>query len=105
MIRLSAIPRKGANLYRLLVRKEFDLRMRGTFYRVRRKSGIETWKHKSYPGRITFQRCVGGSVIAVLRSRATATEWQMLSAFIGFLDRYFREDIASVTICYDDSRR
>lgn len=108
MIRMTAIPRESTNLYGLLTKKEIALRKRnqGTLHRVGgKRHGIEKWGHKSksHPGRISLQRCVGGVVTAVVQSRASEAEWQLLTSFIGFLDRHFREHIASVTICYDRS--
>ena len=50
MIRLTAIPREGANLYNLLTSKEVALRKKkqGTLHRSGgKKSGTEKWKHSS----------------------------------------------------------
>jgi hypothetical protein len=37
----------------------------------------------------------------VVESNAPREEWQLLTSFVGFLDRNFRDHIASITICYD----
>jgi len=104
MIRLTVIPRDGANLYRLLTRKELALRKKkqGTLHRATpKKAGRTTWKHATYTGRIVLQQCVGGTVAAIVRSKAPDAEWQLLTSLVGFLDRHFRGQVASVTISYD----
>jgi hypothetical protein len=104
MIRLTVIPRTRTNLFGLLVSKEVALRRKGmgTLHRsCLKKRGKEKWTHKSYPGWINLQRCVGGTLAAIVHSKAADAEWQLLTSVIGFLDRHFREEIASVTISYD----
>jgi hypothetical protein len=106
VIRLTVIPSEGANLYRLLTRKEVGSRKRnqGTLHRAAaKKAGTEEWKHASYAGWITLQRCIGGTVAAVVQSKAPDTAWQLLTSLVGFLDRHFRDDAASVTFSYDRS--
>ena len=106
MIRLTVIPRLRENLLRLLVAKEIELRRkgRGTLHRSGpKKRGHEKWTHKTYAGWINLQRCVGGTLAATVQSKASDAEWQLLRSLIGFLDRHFREQIASVTINYDQS--
>jgi hypothetical protein len=104
MIRLTIMPLEDTNLYGLLVSKEVELRRRnqGTLHRSgAKKKGTEKWTHKSYPGRITLQKCVGGTIAAVVQSRAADEEWQLLTSLIGFLDRHFRDHIGSITLSYD----
>jgi hypothetical protein len=106
MIRVTVSPREGDNLYRLLTRKEIALRKKnqGTLHRTGgKKAGIEKWKHSTYAGRIGLQRCIGGTLAATVQSKAPDAEWQLLTSLIGFLDRHFRDQIASVTISYDTS--
>lgn len=106
MIRVTVSPREGDNLYQLLTRKELELRKKkqGTLHRAgAKKAGVENWKHSTYFGRIKLQRCIGGTLAAIVQSKAPDAEWQLLASFIGFLDRHFREQIASVTISYDTS--
>src|SRR2546428_14174710 len=103
MIRLTVIPREGANLYNLLTRKEIALRRKnqGTLHRSGgKKAGTEMWKHSSYQGWITLQRCIGGTLAAVVHLKGPDTEWLLLESLVGFLDRHFRDQIASVTISY-----
>jgi hypothetical protein len=106
LIRLTIIPREGKHLYGLLTAKEVELRRKkqGTLHRHgRKKAGAEKWTHEKYAGWINLQNCVGGTVVAVVQSRAPDAEWQLLSSFIGFLDRHFRQEIGTVTISYDQS--
>jgi hypothetical protein len=104
MIRLTVIPRPRARLFDLLVSKELELRrrQRGTLHRSgRRQRGREKWTHATYPGWIVLQRRADGILGAAVHSRATDGGWQLLTSLIGFLDRHFRDQIASVTISYD----
>jgi hypothetical protein len=104
MIRLTVIPRFRDNLYGLLVAKEVELRRkaRGTLHRSGpKKRGHDKWTHKTYSGWINLQRGVDGTLAATVRSRDA--EWKLLTSLIGFLDRHFRKQIASVTINYDRS--
>jgi hypothetical protein len=104
MIRLTVMPRSGDNLFSLLVAKEIELRRkgRGTLHRSGlKKRGLEKWTHNTYPGWIKLQHCVGGTLAAIVQSKATDSEWQLLRSLIGFMDRHFRSEIASVTISYD----
>jgi hypothetical protein len=103
MIRLTVVPRASADLFRLLVGKELELRRngRGTLHRSgAKKAGREKWTHASYPGWITLERR-DAALAATVHSRAGDDEWKLLRSLIGFLDRHFRSKIASVTITYD----
>ena len=103
MIRLTVVPRSGANLFGLLVGTELELRRngRGTLHRAgAKKAGREKWTHASYPGWITLERR-DDALAAAVHSRAIDDEWKLLRSLIGFLDRHFRDDIASITISYD----
>ena len=104
MIRLTAIPRKASDLYLLLMQKERALRSKGqgTLHRSgAKRAGVVRWKHRTYAGSIRLQRCVGGTVAAVIQTRNPNDQWQPLTSVIGFLDRHFREQIASITITYE----
>jgi hypothetical protein len=105
MIRIIVIPRAGDDIYGLLVRKELALRKKkmGTLHRAGPKQrGIEKWRHASFKGWITLQKCIGGTLAATVQSKAAEGEWQLLSSFIGFLHRHFEKEIASVTFTYDE---
>lgn len=103
MIRLTVVPRTRVNLFGLLVGKELELRRkgRGTLHRSGpKRSRREKWTHSSYPGWVTLERRDDGMLAATVHSRAADSDWQLLRSLIGFLDRHFRDKIASVTISY-----
>ena len=101
---IQIIPERGHRLYGAIVKKEIELykRGKGTFYRSAGKAkNSAKWSHKSYKGWVWIERGLGEVVIAELRSRATSQdEWQLLHAFLGFLDRHFGEKIESINIQY-----
>lgn len=104
MIRVTATPRTTEDLYGLLVSKEVELRQRnqGTLHRKgEKKRGNEKWTHASYPGWVRFQKCLGGMIVAQIRAKNPESEWQLLSSFIGFLDRHFRPELGTISISYE----
>ena len=104
MIQLTVVPRSRSNLFGLLAAKELELRRKnmGTLHRSGpRKRGQDKWTHKKFPGWVSLQRGDAGSLAAKVHSRTAGDEWKLLTSVIGFLDRHFRKDIASVTISYE----
>ncbi len=105
MLTVTVTPRADVDVYGLLVKKEVELRKsgRGTLRRRGdKRRGTDKWVHSSYPGWIRYQQCLGGVAVATIQSKTTRDEWQLLSSFVGFLDRHFRSQIRSVTISYPD---
>ena len=105
MIRITVMPRGRENLYGLLVKKEQALRKKraGTLHRYALKQkGKEKWQHDRYPGWLWFQRCLGGMLVGCIQAKNEGAEWQLLSSFITFMDRYFRDSISSINISYED---
>src|SRR5581483_4958766 len=105
MLTVTVTPRADVYVYGLLVKKEVELRKsgRGTLRRRGdKRRGTDKWVHSSYPGWIRYQQCLGGVAVATIQSKTTRDEWQLLSSFVGFLDRHFRSQIRSVTISYPD---
>jgi hypothetical protein len=96
---LQVVPRRenDVSLKRLLNEKERELRGRGTTF-VRKKAG--RWVHKNFYGWISWGEISGGILVAEIHSKAAEAEWQLLKAFIGYLDRHFAEEIESITITY-----
>ena len=95
-------PRERARLYDNLIKREAAIREkgRGTFFRVgpkRQKSA--KWQHRRYKGSVTLARELADGVTAKIRS-ASQSEWQMLSAFLGFLDRHCGDQVSAITIQY-----
>ena len=103
MIRVVVMPKKATNLYGSLVRKEVELGRagRGTLYRSGKKQkSFEKWAHIKNPGWIWFQKCLGGIVVAEIRSRKDGAEASLRDSFVGFVDRHFRDQISTITIEY-----
>jgi hypothetical protein len=56
--------------------------------------------HKTYGGWINWDEASGGVIVAEVRSKVPNSEWQLLQAFVGYLDRHFGKNIDSITITY-----
>ena len=103
MIHITVTPRSGTNIYSLLKKKELALRKKnqGTLHTVGgRRKNRDKWKHKSYNGWILLQNCLGGVLVAEVKAIDASEEWQLLSSFIGFIDRHFRSELAGITLTY-----
>jgi hypothetical protein len=46
------------------------------------------WKHVKHPGWIQWDEAAGGLLVAEIRTKVKDHEWQMMDAFIGYLDRH-----------------
>jgi hypothetical protein len=93
------IPVGGSRLYRAMVSKEAEIRKQrtGAFSRVGAKAANKaTWKHVRHKGRINLKRDSSETVTA----RVNSADWQLLSAFIGWVDRHFGDQVQSVNIEY-----
>jgi hypothetical protein len=104
MITVTITPRDRGNLYGLLIKKEVALRNsnQGTLHRASlKKKNQEKWMHRKYKGWINLQKCLGGVTVAIVQSKVPDAEFQILSSFVGFLDRHFRDEIASINLSYD----
>lgn len=96
---LQVIPKRNSKtkLKTLLNEKERELRGgRTTFFRQR----AGRWQHKTYYGWIKWDQAGGGVLVAEVRSKVPETEWQLLQAFVGYLDRHLGKNIESITITY-----
>lgn len=105
MIRLlQIVPVADCRLYGQIVKKEieFNRKNRGTFYRSGSKEHNHAkWSHSKYSGWIKLQRTEGEVVTAEIRSLSkSGDDWQLLHAFIGWLDRNFGDQIESLHIHY-----
>jgi hypothetical protein len=81
----------------LLKGTERQLRGRGTTFKRQREG---RWVHARYPGWINWDSARGGIIVAEVQSKKSDTEWQLLQAFIGYLDRHIGEYIQSINIIY-----
>jgi len=98
---VQIVPRGKVRLLGAIVKKEADIRKkdRGTFYRAGRKKQNEAkWSHKRYKGSVSLRYGDGETVTAQVRS--PDQEWQMLSAFLGWLNRHFGDQVTAVNIEY-----
>lgn len=96
---LQVVPKRDADhkLKTLLDAKERELRgSRTTFFRKR----AGRWVHKRYAGWINWGETSGGILVAEVHSKASDLEWQLLHAFVGYLDRHLSDHIESITITY-----
>ena len=95
---LQVVPRRDmeGKLSTHLNEKERELRgSRTTFYRKR----PGRWAHKKYHGWIGWNEGKGGILVAEVHSKPES-EWQLLQAFVGYLDRHLAEHIESMSISY-----
>jgi hypothetical protein len=96
-------PRQRTRLYSALVKKEADIRGRGrgTFFRVGRKAQTKAeWKHKKFQGSIRLERGDAEAVTAKVRSSKLEEERQLLSSFLGFVDRHCGDGVSTILIQY-----
>ncbi len=102
---IQIVPKKQFNLYGALVAKELELRRRnqGTFRQIGDKQkNYAKWNHKNYYGWLWLQKGLGGVVNVELQSRTEDdSEWQLLHAFLGFVDRHFADKVQSIHIQYE----
>ena len=102
---IQIVPKKKFNLYGALVAKELELRSKdkGTFRRSGPKQKtFAKWNHKNYYGWLWLQRGLGGVVNVELQSKTSDNdEWQLLHAFLGFVDRHFAAKVQSIHIQYE----
>jgi hypothetical protein len=96
---LQVVPRLGTDSKLKTLLKATERHLRGprtTFRRVREGR----WKHVKYPGWIRWGQAAGGLLVAEIHTRVKDHEWQMMDAFIGYLDRHLGEHIESISIYY-----
>ena len=102
MKRLQIVPRDGRKFYDSIIRKQDDIRKngRGTFSRTgRKRRNAAHWVHAKFTGSVDLER-VENLVTAKVKSRSKADESKLCTAFLGWVDRHFGDDLASVTIQY-----
>jgi hypothetical protein len=100
---VQIVPRDGTRLYGAMVKKQADIRRsgRGTFSRVgARKRNATRWSHVRYKGSINLAAALSDAVSAEIKSPEKGDEARLLSSFLGWLDRHFGDQVASVNIQY-----
>ena len=96
---LQVVPRPGTESKLKALLKGAERHLRGphtTFLRVREGR----WKHAKYPGWVQWDGAPGGLLVAEIRTKVKDHEWQMLQAFIGYLDRHLGEQVESISVYY-----
>jgi hypothetical protein len=68
--------------------------------RAARKRNSSKWRHRAYPGWLDIERGLSEVVLVEIHAPAPDQEWQLLSAFLGFIDRHFGKRILAITIHY-----
>jgi hypothetical protein len=97
MVQITPLERK--RLYGAMVKKEAEIRKKrpGAFNRIgARKPNRAKWKHIRFKGWINLERGRSELVTAKINS----PDWQLLAAFIGWLDRHFADQVQAVNIEY-----
>lgn len=96
---VQVVPKPGnkKNLKQLLKEKERSLRGPSTTF-VREGEG--RWVHKKHAGWINWDQARGGVLVAEVRTKKAGAEWQLLQAFVGYLDRHLGSHIDTVSIVY-----
>jgi hypothetical protein len=97
-------PRNKSAIYSGLVKKEAAIRKngRGTFVREGpMRASAATWSHKKFKGSVDLKREAAELVRAKIRSRTAEDELGLLRSFVGFVDRYFHGQVATITIHYN----
>jgi len=98
---VQIVPRGKTHLYGAIVKKEAAIRKnnRGTFVRAGRATQSATkWSHRRYKGSISLAH--GDDETVTARVRSASEEWQMLSAFLGWINRHFGDKVTAVNITY-----
>lgn|SRR5688500_18554685 len=96
---VQIIPLKQSRLYGAIVKKQAEIsRQRpGTFSRAGTKTANKAkWKHVRFKGWINLKR----ERTEIVTAKVNSADWQLLSAFVGWIDRHFGDQVQSVTIHY-----
>jgi hypothetical protein len=96
-------PRQKSPIYSALVKREAEIRKngRGTFARKGPvRAGAATWNHKKFKGSVNLKREGAELVKAKIRSGTAEDEVGLLKAFLGFVDRHFGDQVATIMIHY-----
>ena len=98
MIHLQVINRGGENL-QSLIRSAINEGQIKSFAIVRVKGGLVI-KHKKHLGEVALEQTLG-PMLATLKCKNRAKEWQLLEAFVGRLAYHFKNEVASVNIQFE----
>ncbi len=90
-------PRQGIKLKAAMDSKRKSMQAKGGSFALDRRG---KWVHVRHRGWVNVKRGPHGMIFAKTNTLAAEREWEILTAFIGFLDRHFHDEIASITIQY-----
>jgi hypothetical protein len=96
-------PLRKSPLYGGLIKREAAIRKkgRGTFSRKGpARARTATWSHKRFKGTVSLKREDDELVSAKIRSATPEDEGGLLKAFLGFVDRHYGNQVATITIHY-----
>jgi hypothetical protein len=96
---VQVVPKPGnkQRLKQLLKQKERSLRGTATTFSREREG---KWVHKTYAGWINWEEARGGLIVAEVNTKKDGAEWQLLQAFVGYLDRHLGPQIDTISIVY-----
>ena len=96
---LQVVPKPETNAKLKSLLKSSERNLRGphtTFLRVEEGR----WKHVKYPGWVQWDEAAGGLLLAEVHTNVRDHEWQLMDAFIGYLDRHLGDQIESISVYY-----
>jgi hypothetical protein len=96
---LQVVPKLTSNSKLKSILKTTERNLRGphtTFRRMREGR----WKHVKYPGWVQWDEAAGGFLVAEIQTKVKDHEWQLMDAFIGYLDRHLGGEIESISVYY-----
>jgi hypothetical protein len=99
---LQIVPRDGRRFFDSIVRRQDEIHKngRGTFSRTGpKRRNTAHWVHAKFTGSVDLGRSPS-HVSAKVKSRNKSDESKLCTAFLGWVDRHFGDELASVTIQY-----
>ena len=96
---LQVVPKPGTSAKLKTLLKAAERSLRGphtTFHREREGR----WKHVKHAGWIQWDDAPGNLLVAEIHTKVKDHEWQILEAFIGYLDRHLGQEIESISVYY-----
>jgi hypothetical protein len=91
----------GKGFYGAIIKKQAEIRRagRGTFSRAGGRRNAARWTHVRYKGSLALKPAED-AVEVQIKSPDRGDEARLLSSFLGWLDRHFGKQLASVNIQY-----
>ena len=96
---VQIVPLGRTRLYGAMTKKQGEIsKLRlGAFSRVGGKLANKArWKHVRFKGWISLKR----EKSEIVTAKVNSGDWQLLSAFVGWVDRHFADEIQAVNIRY-----